>query len=60
MRSISLFALSGEVTLIDKLQCRMRLREFHIIERHIDDEFRGALTHLKEIPKRWRGSLGVS
>jgi len=50
MRSISLFALSGEVTLIDNLQSRMRLREYDIIERYKKEEFRGALTHLKEIP----------
>jgi hypothetical protein len=50
MRSISLIALSGEVTLIDNLQSRMRLREYDIIERYTEEEFRGALTHLKEIP----------
>jgi hypothetical protein len=49
MRSISLFALSGKVTLIDDLQSRMRLREYDIIERYTEEEFRGALTHLKEI-----------
>jgi hypothetical protein len=50
MRSISLFALSGEVTLIDNLQPRMRLREYDIIERYTEEEARGALTHLREIP----------
>jgi len=50
MRSISLFALSGEVTLIGNFQSRMRLREHDIIERYTEEEFRGALTHLKEIP----------
>jgi hypothetical protein len=49
MRSISLFALSGEVTLIDDLQSRMRLREYDIVERYTEEEFRGALTHLREI-----------
>jgi hypothetical protein len=49
MRSISLFALSGEVTLIDGLQSRMRLREYDIVERYKEEEFRGALTHLREI-----------
>ena len=49
MRSVSLFLLSGEVTLIDSLQSRMRLREYDIIERYTEDEFRGALTHLREI-----------
>jgi len=49
MRSISLFALSGKVTLIDTLQSRMRLREYDIIERYTEEEFRGALTHLKEV-----------
>jgi hypothetical protein len=49
MRSISLFALSGEVPLIDTLQSRIRLREYDIIERYTEEEFRGALTHLKEI-----------
>jgi len=48
-RSISLFALSGEVPLIDGLQCRMRLREYDIVERYTEEEFRGALTHLREI-----------
>ena len=49
MRSISLFALLGEVTLIDILQSRMRFREYDITERYKEDEFRGALTHLREI-----------
>lgn len=50
MRSISLFILSGEITLIDRLQSRVRLREYDIMERYREEEFRGALTHLKEIP----------
>lgn len=50
MRSISLFVISGQVTLIDRLQSRMRLREYDILERYREEEFRGALTHLKEIP----------
>ncbi len=50
MRSISLFALSGEVTLIDTLQSHMRLREYDIIERYAEEELHGALTHLKEVP----------
>jgi hypothetical protein len=49
MRSISLFALSGEVALIDHLQSRIRLREYDITERYKEDEVRGALTHLREI-----------
>lgn len=49
-RSISLFILSGQVTLIDRLQSRVRLREYDILERYREEEFRGALTHLKEIP----------
>jgi hypothetical protein len=49
MRSISLFALLGEVVLIDNLQSRIQLREYDITERYKEDEFRGALTHLKEI-----------
>jgi hypothetical protein len=49
MRSISLFALLGEVTLIETLQSRIRLRQYDIIERYTEEEFRGALTHLKEI-----------
>ncbi len=48
-RSISLFALLGEITLINTLQSRMRFREYDIAERYKEDEFRGALTHLKEI-----------
>lgn len=48
-RSISLFALLGEITLIDALQSRMRFREYDITERSKEDEFRGALTHLREI-----------
>jgi hypothetical protein len=50
MRSISLFVLSGGVTLIDRLQSGMQLREYDIKERYRKEEFRGALTHLKEIP----------
>jgi hypothetical protein len=49
MRSIFLFALLGEVTLIDILQSRMRFREYDITERYKEDEFRGALTHLREV-----------
>lgn len=49
MRSISLFVLLGEVTLIDTLQSRMRFREYDITERYKEDEVRGVLTHLKEI-----------
>jgi hypothetical protein len=49
MRSVSLFVLSGEVTLIDHLQSRMRLREYDIKERFTRDELRGALIHLREI-----------
>jgi hypothetical protein len=49
MRSVSLFALSGEATLIDNLQFRMRLREHDIKERLAREELRGALTHLREI-----------
>ncbi len=48
-RSVSLFALSGEVTWIDQLQSHLRLREYDIKERLTRDEVRGALTHLKEI-----------
>jgi hypothetical protein len=49
MRSVDLFVLSGEVELIDNLQSRMRLREYDITERYKENEFRGALTHLKGI-----------
>lgn len=48
-RSISLFLLSGEATLIDTLQSRMQLREYDIQERSTRDELRGALTHLREV-----------
>jgi len=48
-RSVSLFILSGESTLIDHLQSRMRLREYDIKERFTKDELRGALTHLREV-----------
>ena len=50
-RSVSLFALSGEETLIDTLQSRMRLREYDIKERLTTEELRGALTHLREISR---------
>ena len=49
LRSLSLFVLSGEGSLIDMLQFRMRLREYDIKERYAKDELRGALTHLREI-----------
>ena len=49
MRSISLFALLGEIKLIDTLQSRMHFREYDITERYKEDEFRGAFTHLREI-----------
>ena len=47
-RSVSLFTLSGEETLIDTLESRMRLREYDIKERLTREELRGALTHLRE------------
>jgi hypothetical protein len=49
MRSVTLFVMSGEVTLINKLESRMQLREYDIKERSAQYECRGALTHLKEI-----------
>ncbi len=49
LRSVSLFTLSGEATLIDNLQSRMHLREYDIKERLTREEIRGALTHLREI-----------
>ncbi|MGZ3614610.1 MAG: hypothetical protein ACXU9X_12035 [Thermodesulfobacteriota bacterium] len=48
-RSVSLFTLSGEATLIDNFQSRMHLREYDIKERLTAEELRGALTHLREI-----------
>ncbi len=48
-RCIYLFALLGDPKLIDTLQSRMRFREYDITERYKEDEFRGALTHLKEV-----------
>jgi len=48
-RSLSLFVLSGEVEVIDDLEARIRLREYDMTERYGPDEFRGVLTHLKEI-----------
>jgi hypothetical protein len=48
-RSVSLFTLSGEATLIDNVQSRMRLREHDIKERFAREELRGALTHLREV-----------
>jgi hypothetical protein len=35
--------------LIDHLQSRIRFREYDITERYKQDEFRGALTHLREV-----------
>jgi hypothetical protein len=49
LRSVSLFALSGEGPLIDNFQSRMHLREYDIKERLTKEELRGALTHLREI-----------
>jgi hypothetical protein len=49
LRSLSLFALSGEGGAMDNLQSRMRLREYDIRERCTKEELRGALTHLREI-----------
>jgi hypothetical protein len=49
MRSVSLFVVSGEVTLIDTLLPRMQLREHDIKEHYTKGELRGALTHLREI-----------
>jgi hypothetical protein len=49
IRGVSLFILSGEMELIDHLQSRIRFREYDITERYKQDEFRGALTHLREV-----------
>jgi hypothetical protein len=49
LRSLSLFALSGEERSIDALHSRMRLREHDIKERYANDELRGALTHLRQV-----------
>lgn len=49
LRSLSLFALSGEEAWIDHMQSRMRLREYDIKERLTKSELRGALTHLRGI-----------
>jgi hypothetical protein len=49
LRSLSLFALSGEGEAMDGLQLRMRLREHDIQERRTREELRGVLTHLREI-----------
>ena len=67
-RSLSLFALSGEVDLMDDLESRIRLREYDITERYGPDEFRGALAHVKEISfaevekviRRFKQSVGFS
>ena len=67
LRSLSLFALSGEGGVLDDLQSRMRLREYDIRERCTKEELRGALTHLREISlaetegviRRFMGSSGV-
>ncbi len=45
----SLFILSGDVDSMDDLEGRIRLREYDITERYGPDEFRGALTHFKEM-----------
>ena len=49
LRSLSLFAVSGEVGLIDQIHSHMRLRKYDIAERYDPGELRGALTHLREI-----------
>ncbi len=49
LRSLSLFVLSGEGSVIDTLQTRIRLREHDLKERYAMDELRGVLTHLREI-----------
>jgi len=49
LRSLSLFAVSGEVMMIDQIQSHMRLRKHDIAERYDPGELRGALTHLREI-----------
>ena len=49
MRNIALFDSSGEVRSIDNLQSRMRLGEYDITERYKADEFRVALTDLREV-----------
>jgi len=68
MRSVSLFVVSGEVTLIDDLLSRMQLREHDIKEHYTKGELRGALTHLREISsseverviRRFTDSIGFS
>jgi hypothetical protein len=49
LRSLSLFVFSGQEFFLDDLQSRITVRSHDIQERYGDEEFRGALTHLREI-----------
>jgi hypothetical protein len=49
VRSLSFFVYSGEGDLVDSLQSSIRLRKRDIAERYGPGEFRGVLTHLREI-----------
>jgi hypothetical protein len=48
-RGFTFFVFTGESTLIDGVQSRMKLREHDILERYGNEELRGVLTHLREL-----------
>lgn len=50
LRSLSLFVFSGRALFLDDLQSHFTVRSHDIQERYDDEELRGALTHLRDIP----------
>ena len=49
VRHLTLFCIKGDVSSIDAISSRMKLREHDILERYAKEELHGLLTHLKGI-----------
>jgi len=49
VRSLTLFLIRGEASILDAVQSQLNLREHDLMERHDGRELRGVMTHLREI-----------
>ena len=47
--NLTLFVIKGDPLALDELQSQIQLRERDILERYSKEEFRGVLSHLREI-----------
>jgi hypothetical protein len=49
VRSLTLFLIRGEASVLDAVQSQLNLREHDLMERHDEKELRGVMTHLREV-----------